>query len=52
MHFLFVFQDRVSLYTLGCSRSHSVDQASLELRDPPAFATGVLGLKVCTSTPQ
>ena len=27
-----------------------VDQASLELRDPPAFASLVLGLKVCSAT--
>jgi hypothetical protein len=31
--FVFVFQDRVSLCSLGCPRTPSVDQAGLELRD-------------------
>ncbi|GAB1298937.1 Protein mono-ADP-ribosyltransferase PARP4 [Apodemus speciosus] len=34
----------------GCSGSHSVDQAGLELRNPPASASQVLGLKACTTT--
>jgi hypothetical protein len=29
---------------------HSVDQAALELRNPPASASQVLGLKACTTT--
>jgi hypothetical protein len=40
---LFVFRDRVSLCSPGCSGTHSVDQAGLELRQ-------VLGLKACTIT--
>jgi hypothetical protein len=48
---LFVFQDRVSLYSLGCPGTHFVDQAGLELRDPPASASQVLGLKACATTP-
>jgi hypothetical protein len=28
-----------------------VDQAGLELRNPPAFASRVLGLKACATTP-
>jgi pyrrolidone-carboxylate peptidase len=44
------FQDRVSLYSPGCPGTHSVDQAGLELRNPPASASQVLGLKVCTTT--
>jgi hypothetical protein len=32
--------------------NHSVDQASLELRDPPAFASRVLRLKVYVTTAQ
>jgi hypothetical protein len=40
----------VSVYNLGCSGTHSVDQAGLELRDPPASASQVLGLKVCATT--
>jgi hypothetical protein len=47
---LFVFRDRVSLCCSGCSGTHSVDQAGLRLRDPPAFASQVLGLKVCIVT--
>jgi hypothetical protein len=46
-----VFQDRVSLYSPGCPGTHSVDQAGLELRNPPASASQVLGLKVCATTP-
>ena len=45
-----VFRDRVSLYSLGCPGTHSVDQAGLELRNPPASASQVLGLKVCATT--
>jgi hypothetical protein len=48
--FLF-FKDRVSLYSQGCPGTHSVDQAGLELRNPPASASQVLGLKVCATTP-
>jgi hypothetical protein len=48
--FCFVFRDRVSLYTPGCPRTHFVDQADLELRNPPASASQVLGLKACTTT--
>jgi hypothetical protein len=50
--FLFlVFRDRVFLYRLGCPGIHFVDQAGLELRNPPASASQVLGLKVCATTP-
>jgi hypothetical protein len=38
LYFL-VFQDRVSLYSLGCPGTHSVDQVGLELRNLPAFAS-------------
>jgi hypothetical protein len=48
---LFVFRDRVSLYTPGCPGTHSVDQAGLELRNLPASASWVLGLKECATTP-
>jgi hypothetical protein len=47
----FVFRDRVSLYSPGCPGTHSVDQAGLELRNPPASASRVLGLKACTTMP-
>jgi hypothetical protein len=46
-----VFRDRVSLCSPGCPRTHAVDQAGLELRNPPASASQVLGLKACTTTP-
>jgi hypothetical protein len=50
--FVFVFfQDRVSLYSPGCPGTHSVDQAGLELRNPPASASRVLGLKVRATSP-
>ena len=47
---LVFFRDRVSLYSPGCPGSHSVEQAGLELRNPPASASRVLGLKACTTT--
>jgi hypothetical protein len=50
--YLFGFSgDRVSLCSPGCPGTNSVDQAGLELRNPPASASRVLGLKVCTTTP-
>jgi hypothetical protein len=48
--FLSVFQDRVSLCSPGFPESHSVDQAGLELRNLPASASQVLGLKACATT--
>jgi hypothetical protein len=53
-HFFFWvgrFQDRVSLFSPGCSGTHSVDQAGLELRNLPTSDSQVLGLKACTTTP-
>jgi hypothetical protein len=35
----------------GCPGTHFVDQAGLELRNPPASASQVLGSKACTTTP-
>jgi hypothetical protein len=49
--FVFVFRDRVSLCSPGCLGTHFVDQAGLELRNPPASASQVLGLKACATTP-
>jgi hypothetical protein len=49
--FFFFSRDRVSLYILGCPGTHSVDQAGLELRNPPASASQVQGLKACATTP-
>jgi hypothetical protein len=45
-----VFRDRVSLCSPSCPGTHFVDQAGLELRNPPASASQVLGLKVCATT--
>jgi hypothetical protein len=42
--------DKVSLCSTSCPGTHSVDQAGLELRNPPVSASQVLGLKVCATT--
>ena len=47
---LFVFRDKVSLCSPGCSGTHFVDQAGLKLRNLPASASQVLGLKACATT--
>jgi hypothetical protein len=49
--FFFFFRDRVSLCSLGCPGTYSVDQAGLELRNLPVSASRVLGLKACATTP-
>lgn len=48
-HFFVVFKT-VSLYSLGCPRICSVDQAGLESRALLAFASQGLGLKACATT--
>jgi hypothetical protein len=40
----------VALKKSGCPGAHSVDQVGLELRNLPASASHVLGLKACTTT--
>jgi hypothetical protein len=51
LFYLFIFfWDRVSLYSPGCPGTHSVDQAGLELRNLPASASQVLGLKAWATT--
>jgi hypothetical protein len=45
-----VFRDRVSLYSPGCPGTRSVDQVGLGLRNLPASASQVLGLKACATT--
>jgi hypothetical protein len=52
-HFFFflAFRDRVSLYSPGCPGTYSVDKAGLQLRNPPASASRVLGSKACSTTP-
>jgi hypothetical protein len=47
--FLF-FRGRVSLCSSGYPGTHSADQAGLELRNLPASASRVLGLKACATT--
>jgi hypothetical protein len=48
--FVLFFWDRVSLYSPGCPGTHSIDQAGLQLRNLPASASQVLGLKACATT--
>ena len=50
LFFLFCFGVRVSLCSPGCPRTHSVNLAGLELRNLPASASQVLGLKACATT--
>jgi hypothetical protein len=50
--FFLVFRDRVSLCSPGCPGTHFVDQAGLELRNPPASTSRVLGLKACATMPR
>jgi hypothetical protein len=50
LFFCFFSSGRVSLYSPGCPETHSVDQAGLKLRNPPASASQVLGLKECATT--
>jgi hypothetical protein len=45
-----IFRDRVSLCGPGCPGTHSVEQAGLGLRNPPASASQVLGLQACATT--
>jgi hypothetical protein len=49
--YLFGFSRQGFLCSPGCPGTHSVDKAGLELRNPPASASRVLGLKACTTTP-
>jgi hypothetical protein len=47
-----IFRDRVSLCSPDCPEIHSVDQAGLELRNLPASASQVQGLKAYATTAQ
>jgi hypothetical protein len=49
--FFFGFSRQGFLYSPSCPGTHSVDQAGLKLKNPPASASQVLGLKACTTTP-
>jgi hypothetical protein len=48
--FFWIFETGFLCIVLGCPGIHSVDQAGLEFRNPPASASQVLGLKVCATT--
>ena len=51
--FCFVLFDTGFLCSFGaCPGTRSVDQGGLELKDLPASASGVLGLKACATTAQ
>jgi hypothetical protein len=50
--FICFFRDRVSLCSPGCPGTHFVDQAGLDLKNPPASASQVLRLKACATTAQ
>ena len=50
LFYFLVFRDRVSLCSSGCPGTHSVDQAGLKLRNPPASVSQVLVLKACVTT--
>lgn len=43
-------RDRVSLRSLCCLGTSSVDLACFKRRDPPALSSCMLGLKACTTT--
>ena len=46
-----IFPDRVSPCSPGCPGTCSADQAGLKLRDCPASASPVQGLKTCIAMP-
>lgn len=51
--FCVFFSDRISLCTPACPGTHSADSAGFKLRDPPFFASQVLGFQgVCATTTQ
>jgi hypothetical protein len=44
------FETEFIALAVRCPGTHSVDQAGLELRNPPASASRVLGFKACATT--
>ena len=50
--FVWFFKTGFPLYSPGCPGIHSVAQAGLELRNPPASPSQVRGLKACATTAQ
>ena len=49
-YFFFDFRDRVSVYTPSCPETHFAQQPGLELKNLPASASKVLGLKASATT--
>jgi hypothetical protein len=49
--FCFLFSRQGFSCSPGCPGTHFVDQAGLELRNLPASASQVLGLKACATMP-
>jgi hypothetical protein len=47
-----VFETEFLCEALACPGAHSVDQAGLKLRDPPASASQVWRLMVCATSIQ
>ena len=50
LDFFFYFHDRVSVYTPSCPETHFEQQPGLELKNLPASASKVLGLKASATT--
>jgi hypothetical protein len=50
VHCTHIIDEAASVNSPGCPGTHSVDQVGLELRNPPASASQVLGLKACATT--
>jgi hypothetical protein len=51
LYYYNLFFSEVVFLCIALAETHFVDQTGLELRNPPASASKVLGLKVCTTTP-
>lgn len=49
-HFVLFFETGFLCIAPHCPGTHSVNQASLELRDPATFASQVVELKACSTT--
>jgi hypothetical protein len=50
-YFILFFLETGFLYSPGCPGTHFEDQVGLELRNPPASTSRVLGLKACPTMP-
>jgi hypothetical protein len=52
LFFFWFFETGFLSIALADPGTHSVDQAGLQLGNPPASASRVLGLKACATTPR